>query len=166
MNAWDASFQSRLEILSSRDQFSALGEGIDRDVTQTYWHDYTAWSEGVLADVVRGELKTDLTDSGDTAIAGLGAFNDLMTEERANALSPVYPIRAGSVTATGAIYDGIHPIITQVGLQFSVHTISSSSRTLETRLRFFIELTNPYSSALAAEDLRVVVSGLPDSLDI
>ena len=166
VNAWDASFQSRLEILSSRDQFSALGEGIDRDVTQTYWHDYTAWSEGVLADVVRGELKTDLTDAGDTAIAGLGAFNDLMTEERANALSPVYPIRAGSVTATGAIYDGIHPIITQVGLQFSVHTISSSSRTLETRLRFFIELTNPYSSALAAEDLRVVMSGLPDSLDI
>ncbi|MDB4474838.1 hypothetical protein N9023_07505, partial [Opitutaceae bacterium] len=166
VNALDVSFQSRLEVLSSRDQMAALGQGVDGDLTQAYWHDYTAWSEGVLADVVRGELKTDLTGSGDTVIAGLGAFSDLMTDERAGALSPVYPIRAGNVTATGAIYDGIHPIITQVGLQFSVHTLSSSSRTLETRLRFFIELANPYSSALAAEDLRVVVSGLPDSLDI
>lgn len=166
VNALDASFQSRLEVLSSRDQMSALGAGIDRDLIQTYWHDYTAWSEGVLSDVVRGGLKTDLTDSGDTIITGLGAFSDLITDDRAHALSPAFPIRAGRVTAAGEIYDGIHPIITQVGLQFSVHTLSASSRTLETRLRFFIELANPYSSALAAEDLRVVVSGLPDALDI
>ena len=158
-------FQSQLEALSSREQFPALLSSADDEPTRERWHDYTAWSQGLLVDVNRGGLKTDLTDSGDTVIPGLSAFSDLITPDRTASLSPVYPIRAAS-GSSGDLYDGIHPIMTQLGLQFSVHTISSSSRTLETRLRFFVELANPFSSALESEDLRLVVSGMPDTIQI
>jgi len=57
-------------------------------------------------------------------------------------------------------------MVTQLGIQFSVHTISATSRTLETRLRFFVEMTNPFTSALEPEDLRLVVSGIPRQIDI
>lgn len=161
----NTAYQSRLTSLSSREQFPALLGSVDEEPSRDHWHDYTALSQGLLVDVNRGGLKTDLSDSGDTVISGLGAFSDLITPDRTASLSPIFPIRSAS-GSPGELYDGIHPIITQLGLQFSVHTISSSSRTLETRLRFFVELANPFSSALEAEDLRLVVSGMPNTIEI
>ncbi|MCF3651939.1 hypothetical protein [Synoicihabitans lomoniglobus] len=157
--------QSALATVETANQFVSLSEAIDAAAGRAHGHDYTAGSRGVLVDSPRGRLKSDLSTDGATAIPGLNAFTDLMTETRRNALSPVYPIRAGSLTG-GALTDVIAPIITQVGLQFSVHTISATSRTLETRLRFFVELANPFSSALEAEPLLLVVSGLPGNIGI
>lgn len=160
-----ATFQSQLEALSSREQFPALLGSADDEPTRERWHDYTTWSQGLLVDVNRGGLKTDLTNSGDTVIPGLSAFSDLITPDRTASLSPVYPIRAAS-GSSGDLYDGIHPIITQIGFQFSVNSRTNASLNLNVRSRLFIEMWNPYSSAISGEDLRVVISGLPTDISI
>ncbi|GAB5560965.1 MAG: hypothetical protein SynsKO_26120 [Synoicihabitans sp.] len=158
-------FQTGLAAASDREQIRLMDPAVDEDEMKFYSHDYTIWSRGLLVDVPRGRLKTDLTTNGETEIPGLARFTELMTPERQQSLSPTFPIRPASGTS-GELYDGIHPIITQVGLQFSLHTISATSRTLETRLRFFVELINPLSSALEPADLRLVVSGFPDEVEI
>ncbi len=164
IDATSSGFQDGLRQSLQSQQWFLLAEGAE-EITRDRWHDYAAWSRGLLVDPVRGGLKTDLSLTGDAAIPGLAAYADLATPERGAALSPAYPLRRRT-GGGGEIYDGIHPIVTQLGLQFSVHTISATSRTLETRLRFFIELNNPYSSALVAEDLRLVITGLPREIAI
>lgn len=164
VDAARSSFQAGLANLKHHAQLTAL-EPENAAVIQSRWHDYAGWSRGLLVNTANGGLKTDLSLAGATAIPGLAAFTSLATPDRQIELSPTYPMRPVG-GGTGDLYDGIHPIITQIGMQFSVHTISSTSRTLETRLRFFVELTNPYAAALEAEDLRLVVSGLPRDVAI
>ena len=157
-------FQEGLGDVLDLEQIRLLQPDNATDIRER-WHDYSGWSRGLLVNTRDGGLKTDLSLEGDRAIPGLSRFSDLATPARAASLSPTYPMRAAS-TAAGELYDGIHPIVTQIGVQFSVHTISATSRTLETRLRFFVELVNPYTAALEPEDLRLVVSGLPGQIDI
>ena len=158
------SFQAGLADVLDFEQLRLL-EPDEVTTIRQRWHDYTGWTRGLLVDTANGGLKTDLSLAGDSAIPGLGRFSDLATAARASELSPTYPMRAASGTS-GEFYDGIHPIVTQIGMQFSVHTISTTSRTLETRMRFFVELANPFTAALESEDLRLVVSGLPREIGI
>ncbi len=156
--------QTRLAGVLGREQWPTLSPALDATTLRARRHDYTAWSRGLLIDPVRGRLKQDLSLEGDAAIPGLDRYRALATPERSALLSPAYPIRPAS--APGPLYDGIVPLLTQLGLQFSVHTISATSRTLEARLRFYVELANPWSSALAGEDLLLVISGLPQTIEI
>jgi hypothetical protein len=157
--------QSRLNSLHSLEQLPIVTNTLTAARVKEHWHDYTAQSHALLADAARGNLKVDLTTKGATEIPGLAAYQDLMTDARSAGLSATYPIRPQS-SGAGDVSDIIVPLVTQLGLHVSVNTISPTSRTLETRLRFFVELANPFSSALEAEDLRVVMSGLPGDIVI
>ncbi len=160
----DGTVQARLENVLDRNQWPAVDAAIAPAVVRTRWHDYTAWSRGLLVDPMRGRLKQDLSLDGASLIPGLAAYQTLSTPARSAQLGPVYPISAP--TESNQLGDGIAPLLTQLGLQFSVHTISATSRTLEVRLRFYAELVNPYSSALAGEDLHLVIAGLPGDIEV
>lgn len=166
VNAASVSFLDGLSSAMSSEQWQLLVPEDAVEVVRERWHDYAGWNRGLLANSIDGGLKRDLTLLGATEISGLGSYLDLASTDRENALSPVYPMRAATNASGSGIYDGIHPIVTQLGIQFSVHTISATSRTLETRLRFFVELANPFTGSFEPEDLRLVVSGIPREIDI
>ncbi len=89
------------------------------------------------------------------------------------AISPAYgsdPLRR-RVTMTPHQLDGngshqIAPILSYFLLTFNVRSQSSSgaSSPLEVRARWMLSLWNPYTAALVPENLRVEVTGLPDSV--
>ncbi|MCC5021468.1 MAG: hypothetical protein J6386_01020 [Candidatus Synoicihabitans palmerolidicus] len=132
-----AEVQSALESVAARSQFELLDTALDSIENRSHWHDYSGASRGLLVDSMRGRLTVDLSKYGASEIPGIDKFSDLITETRRDTLSPGYPIRAVSLSR-GELTDVIAPIIIQVGLQFSVHTISGTSRTLRKPPTFFL----------------------------
>ncbi len=157
--------QARLPQLVDREQWRVAAPELSAADWRRRWHDYTAWSRGLLVDPVRGRLKQDLSLDPDAAVAGLAAWGDLATASSSSLLSPSYTLRTHSGAGTAILEPNVLPSVTQVVCQFSIHTgigeSPSNSRNLGSAFRFFIELHNPFSSGLEMENLKIRLYGLP-----
>jgi len=157
--------QSALGKLMATDQLVLLAPTVSSSQADEYRHDYTAVSLGVLSDPVRGALKTDLSMARDSAVPGISKYLDLATSNRSNALSPTYPMRADS-GSSGPLYDGIAPILTQLGMHFDVQIATEVGKVLVVRMKFFTEMINPYTNDLEADTLKLQIYGIPDEVYI
>lgn len=150
----------------------------------TVRRNYHAWSldnRAVLADTRRGGLRQDLSLAPEAlgdAFAAWTRFADYMEDPAAPiapAPIPGYaadPLRrryrmTPAVSAGGGIH-GVWPVPSYFLLSFNVRTQGGSAATkpLEVRARWMMSLWNPYTSALVPEELRIEISGLPDTLQV
>lgn len=173
------------ENLLSFNQLSQVrdqsGEPLGSTTVRRNYHAWSLSNRAVLADTHRGGLRQDLSlvpaALGD-AFAAWARFADYLedpTDPGVPAPVPGYsadPIRRRHrMTPAIAVGGGVHgvwPVLSYFLLSFNVRTQGGSAATkpLEVRARWMMTLWNPYTSALVPEDLRIEISGLPDSVQV
>jgi hypothetical protein len=136
------------------------------------FHHFTHNTRGLLTHPLNGGVKKDLSMNPSLLGPGFEAYMDFpsyMVEPSTNHFliqSQSDLRRMHRITpptslnpSPGEIVHSVVPIITDFGLQFSPHRTSPSWNALIS-MRFVLEMWNPYSSGLPAEDLILEISGL------
>jgi hypothetical protein len=161
----------------SLEQFSlsnSANETVLRAAAKNRYHDLTASSYSVLADVAQGGLKKDLTtwigQPANNLPAGSPQIDDPIFPRPAGDTSSISPARWGIIHSyaqlkggTTAItprpqtdrQQGFHPVLTYCRLGFSAHAGSPNTSGLsELVAQVFplVVLWNPYDTPIAAED--------------
>lgn len=157
--------QSELGKLMTIGQLEIFSAAVSASQAREYQHDYTTRGLGILADPIRGGLKTDLSLEKGHAVPGISSYLDLANATRSDTLSATYPMRAAS-GGSGTLYDGIAPILTQLGMHFDVQIATVVGKVLDVRMKFFAEMINPYTNDLEADILKLQVYGIPDQVYI
>ena len=159
------------KILSLGD-FQHFGSGEDPRHNGGFHH-FTTNARGLLINPIDGGIKKDLSMNPSLLGPGFEAFMDfpsyMVDPAPGNFLieNPADLRRMHRITpptnlnpAPNEIVHSVVPIITDFGLQFSPRLVSNSDRRAMVSMRFAIELWNPYTTSLPAEDLVIEISGL------
>ena len=133
------------------------------------YHAVSTTSRGVLATTVSGPtagLKRDLSIDPTLVSAAFARVSDYtdtayMDMPGTATYTRVYHMRAPSTTTSGAVVDGVAPVLTDFALGVFVFSPSGGDTALTVRIQPFFELWNPYTSELAMETLRVRIRNLP-----
>ncbi|WFB37119.1 hypothetical protein P3T73_05015 [Kiritimatiellota bacterium B12222] len=134
-------------------------------------HDYTHRATGLLTHPIDGGIKKDLSLAPSLLGAGFEQFMDftsyLQTPTSSHSVIKTTSDlrRAHRITppsnynpSNGEIVHSVSPIITDFGLQFSPRRDTGSGEA-SLMMAVVLELWNPYSTALAQEDLILEISG-------
>lgn len=152
------------------------GEALGVGTLKPYFHSWTPFSYGVLADTKNGGLRRDVSLSHSllgpefTAWANYGnaAYMEDQTSPQSPTPTPAYssdPLRRRYRIGTYVAGErpAVAPILSYFYILFGARKPNAASPyTLS--LRWAAALWNPYTSALVPEDLRLEVSGLPSSV--
>nr|MDA3873323.1 hypothetical protein [Kiritimatiellia bacterium] len=140
------------------------------------FHTYTHNARGLLTHTVNGGIKKDLSlapelfpgpGNGFEPFRNYTAYlqepdpgnflietpEDLRRLHRITPPSNLNPV-------DGEVVHSVVPVITDFGVQFSPHPTSSSNRGALLSMLFVLELWNPYTSGLEAEDLVAEIQGM------
>ena len=165
---------------------SVAGTKIDEYLGDGF-HDFTTRTYGVLASV-DGGLKTDLSSNPSALGAGFEAvsnFETYMETPLASSSDDWLPsindgrrryklVAPPSSPSPGQVVHSVAPVITELAVLFQIYRPGKSDRdrnfdvfidgtypNIFARIQVFIELWNPYSSALVPEDM-ILELDLPD----
>lgn len=155
---------------------SAAGTAIGLTPLKTYFHAWSPNNFNVLANTKLGGLRQDLSLDSTPLGAAFAAWADYKTYME-DPTAPVTPTplpaygadplrrryRITPPVATGNA--GVAPVLTYFYILVGVQKASGPAP-YKLSLRWAAALWNPYSSALVPEDLRLEISGLPDSISI
>jgi hypothetical protein len=154
---------------------NAAATAIGLTPLKTYFHSWSPNNFNVLASTKTGGLRQDL--SMDPSLLGSG-FSKWANFDPANGgymedfTAPATPVPAPALNTDplrrryvlqGGTDLNISPVLSYALLTFNVRTQDGDSgiKPIEVRARWMFSLWNPYSSALAPENLRLEVTGLP-----
>lgn len=159
-----------LKQLLDLSQFTFIAD-VENPVMQGGYHHYTVRARGLLTRTLGGGVKKDLSLAPDLLGPDFERYLNfpayLQSPNPGNSLvrEPGDFRRFHRIVAPstrdplpGQIVHSVVPIITDFGVQFVPHY--SGSRDALLSMLFLVELWNPYSSGLVAEDLIVEISGM------
>lgn len=151
-------------------------DGLSNPQKQGGFHHYTHNAKGLLTRPVDGGIKKDLSlapelfpSPGDGFEQFMNYQNYLQTpspgtipvksEEDLRRLHLITP-PSNLNPVEGEVVHGVAPVITDFGIQFSPHPTSGGNRTPLLSMLFVLELWNPFTTGLEAEDLVLEIEGM------
>jgi len=147
---------------------SAAGsDPVGREAVRASFDHWTVNHRAVLADPRRGGLRRDLSLKPDCLGDGFAAWTRYSTYAQPVGATDASLRRRCVITpprTSAGVTHGITPVLSYLLLTFNVRTdqsVSGSTRPLEVRARWLVSLWNPFTSALAPEDLQLEVEHLP-----
>jgi hypothetical protein len=159
----------------SLSQLPLVNNDLDRNFIQKSFHDITLCSLGLLISPKYG-MKKDLGLNphlwGGKDFAAYMNYTQYMVDPKQDPNSTLrsdvsdlkrrYSITAPNLNTTrqGEVLHSVAPILTEFIMLINVSKVSSGNR-LRIRYKLYVELWNPYTSALVPEDLEIVIRGLP-----
>jgi hypothetical protein len=129
------------------------------------WANYPAYMEKFAPDVVEPPASSESVEA-EPAPAPTSTSPVILPAYGEDPVRRRYVMTPHLFAGNGSHQVG--PVLNYFLLTFNVRTegASTSTRPLEVRARWMLSLWNPYTSALAPENLRVEITGLPTTVDV
>lgn len=153
----------------------ADGTAVGTEAVRAHFDSWTVQSMAVLANTATGGLRQDLSQQPQLLGDAFALWADPAgTMEPADGGVRRCHRMSGPVEDSGWSH-GVHPVLSHCLLSFNVRTEPPSSgaddgsralAAVQVRARWSVSLWNPYTSALAPENLRLEVDGLGETLDL
>lgn len=154
------------------------GGAVGLDTVRENFPHWSPQNYAVLADSAHGGLRLDLSRKPELLGAAFAAWthDETYLEDPAAPSSPSpLPTLSGTeslrrryrmtpLISAGGFTHSVSPLLTFFVLSFNVRRVNGSAtqNALEARARMVVGLTNPYTSALVPEELRLEVDHLPN----